>query len=119
MTWLYLFSPVLLIVVGYLLFDRKRLMLFRQLNRIAHDPGKVIKIEMSVPRLAALTRSTISHTIDTGNAILFEYRTLVYMAIPLGEKQALVSKVADQSMIQKYRSSRVESRPQCREACQR
>ena len=114
MTWMYLFSPVLLIVVGYILFDRKRLILFQKLNGIAKDSSKVIKVEMSVSQLAKLMHSTISHTIDTGNAILFEYRTLVYMAIPLGEESALVSKVADQGMIQRYRNFGAESSPKCR-----
>ena len=105
MPWIYFSVPIFSIVGVYLVWDRKRLGLFRKLNGISNDPTKMVKVDMSVSQLAKLTRSTISHTIDTGNAILFEYKTLVFMAIPLGKDAALVSKVADRSMIQKYRAS--------------
>ena len=105
MPWIYFSIPIVSIVGVYLVWDRKRLGLFRKLNGISNDPSSIIKVDMSVSQLAKLTQSTISHTIDTGNAILFEYKTLVFMAIPLGENAALVSKVADRSMIQKYRAS--------------
>jgi len=106
MPWIYFSIPIFSIVGVYLVWDRKRIGLFRKLNGISNDPSRIIKVDLSVSQLAKLTRSTISHTIDTGNAILFEYKTLVFMAIPLGEGTALVSKVADQSMIQKYRTSK-------------
>ncbi len=110
MPLIYFSIPIISIIGIYLIWDRKRLGLFRKLNGISNDPNSMIKVDMPVSQLEKLTRSTISRTIDTGSAILFEYKTLVFMAIPLGKDAALVSKVADQSMIQKYRASQAAKR---------
>jgi len=110
MPWIYFSIPIVSIVGIYLAWDRKRLGLFRKLNGISNDSSSMIKVDISVSQLARLTQSTISHPLDTGNAILFEYKTLVFMAVSLGEDAALVSKVADQGMIQKYRASQAAKR---------
>jgi hypothetical protein len=106
MPWIYFSIPIFSIVGVYLVWDRKRLGLFRKLNGISNDPTRMVKVAMSVSQLAKLTRSTISHTIDTGNTLLFEYKTVIFMATPLDKDTALVSKVSDQSTIQKYRASK-------------
>jgi len=106
MLWLYLFIPVAMVIAAYAVLDRKRLLLFYRINHITRKKVEMIKIEIPVSQLERLTRSTISHTIDTGSTILFEYRTMVYMAIPLGEEASLISQVADRSMIEKYRKAK-------------
>ncbi|NKQ40785.1 MAG: hypothetical protein HF962_04360 [Sulfurovum sp.] len=99
MTWLYIFIPLVLVLLTYAVLSRNRLMLFHKINSITKDKTAMVRVDISVEKLAKLTRSTISHTIDTGNAILFEYKTEVYMAIPLGDSSPLVSHVADQNMM--------------------
>jgi hypothetical protein len=106
MLWLYLFVPIAIAIAAYAVMDRKRLMLFYKVNHITKKKLEMIKIEIPVTQLERLTRSTISHTIDTGSMILFEYRTMVYMAIPLGEEASLISQVADRSMIDRYRKAK-------------
>ncbi len=106
MFWIYISLFLALIATAYIIWDRRRLMLFQRINSIAKDKTAMIRVDMSVKEVAKLTQSTISHTIDTGSAILFEYRTDIYMAIPLGGKASLISHVSDSSMMQKYRASR-------------
>ena len=106
MSWLYLFMPIVIVITLYTVLDRKRLLLFYRIKHISQGKDEMVKIEMPVSQLERLTSSTISHTINTGSALLFEYRTMVYMAIPLGENDSLVSLVADRSMIERYRKAK-------------
>ena len=92
---LYFYSILAVILVIYMVAERKRLLFYKEVNQMNRQEEYSAQMPISIQKFA---QSTPTRIIPSGNAnqsILFEYRHLIYVAMPLDECNILVSRVRD------------------------
>ena len=91
----YFYSFIGLVLTVYAVVEYKRLFTYREITLMQGRGDELTKIPLSIHNFAKLAHYTEELDEDHGNAIIFEHRASNYIAIPLGEDEALISKLGE------------------------
>ena len=89
----YLYSSIAVLLAIYAIVERKRLLFYKEINQMKQEKGHVAKVHVPIRKFSDFSRTAIIPSIESNQSVLFEYRRLTYVAIPLGENDILVSRV--------------------------
>jgi len=92
---LYFYSILAVILVIYMVAERKRLLFYKEVNQMNRQEEYSAQMPISIQKFAQSTLTRIIPSTNTNQSILFEYRHLIYVAMPLDECNILVSRVRD------------------------
>jgi len=90
---IYFYSALAVILVIYMVTERKRLLFYKEVNQMNRQEEYSAEMPISIQRFAQSTPTRIIPSVNTNQSVLFEYRHLIYVAMPLDECNILVSRV--------------------------
>jgi hypothetical protein len=91
----YFYGLIGLGLAVYAIVEYKRLFAYREITLMQDRGDERIKIPLSIHDFEKFSYYTKEMDEDYGTAIIFEHRASNYIAIPLGEDEALISKVGE------------------------
>ncbi len=95
MLLLYFYSALAVVLMIYMVAERKRLLFYKEVNQMKRREAYSVQIPISIQKFARSTPTKIIPSSNTNQSVLFEYRHLIYVAMPLDECSILVSRVRD------------------------
>jgi len=96
--FIYLYGAIGIILLFYVIVEKKRLRFYRELNRMRRKQSDIALLDIPIHTLSRVIRSTILPLSRKETDILFEYRDLVYIATPLGKHAIVLSQVPGSSI---------------------
>ena len=105
MFFIYFYGIVAAALLAYVITEKEKLRFYKALNHITKEGIDLLKLEMPTSTLKKLAANNSLQALPVGNALLFEHRTSLYMAIPLADEGSLIRRVEDEATITQYRDS--------------
>ena len=89
---IYFYGILVTLLLSYLVIEKKKLLFYKEINQIRCQEAYSIEIPVSIQTFSQLMRKKIIPSNKKNKSVLFEYRRMLYAAMPLGKKNILISK---------------------------
>ncbi len=89
----YVYGGIALVLAIYAIVEKRRLLFYKEVNQMKREKDHVAKVHVPIQNFSRFSRAAVISSAASNQSILFEYRKLIYVAIPLGENDILVSRV--------------------------